>query len=80
METFRKLGLTLPIDGSCDDELSVKGIEPALLQIGDWTSIDSRLRNSPLAPSGDPLNTLHTSTLGVGQAGQDLVVEFIDRE
>ena len=80
VKTFRKSGLTLPIDGSCDDELSVKGIEPALLQIGDWTSIDSRLRNSPLAPSGDPLNTLHTSTLGVGQAGQDLGVEFIDRE
>ena len=35
VETLRKLGLRLPIDGSCDDELSVKGIEPALLQIGD---------------------------------------------
>ena len=80
VETFRKLGLTLPIDGSCDDELSVKGIEPALLQIGDWTSIDSHLRNSPLAPSRDPLNTLHTLTLGVGQAGQDLGLEFINRE
>lgn len=34
--TFRKLGLTLPIDGSCDDELSIKGIDPSLLRIGDW--------------------------------------------
>ena len=33
---FRKLGLTLPIDGSCDDELSIKGIDPSLLRIGDW--------------------------------------------
>ena len=80
VEIFRKLGLTLPIDGSCDNELSVKGIEPALLQIGDWTSINSRPRNSLLAFSGDPLNTLHTSTLGVGRAGHDLGVEFIDRE
>ena len=36
ISTFRKLGLTLPIDGSCDDELSIKGIDSALLQIGDW--------------------------------------------
>jgi len=34
--TFRKLGLTLPIDGSCDDELSIKGIDPSLLTIGNW--------------------------------------------
>ena len=33
--TFRKLGLTLPIDGSCDDELSIKGIDPSLLTIGN---------------------------------------------
>jgi len=35
VQTFRQLGLTLPIDGSCDDELSVKGISPSLLNIGD---------------------------------------------
>jgi len=34
--TFRKLGLTLPIDGSCDDELLIKGIDPSLVRIGDW--------------------------------------------
>ena len=34
--TFGKLGLTLPINGSCDDELSIKGIDPLLLRIGDW--------------------------------------------
>jgi len=34
--TFPKLGLTLPIDSSCDDELSIKGIDPSLLTIGNW--------------------------------------------
>ena len=80
MVTCRKLGLTLSIEGSCNDELSVIGIEPALFQIGDWTSIDSHPRNSPLAPSGDRLNILHTSTFGVGQARPDSGVEFNDRE
>lgn len=36
IQTFRSLGLSLPIDGSGDNELSVKGIPPDLLQIGDW--------------------------------------------
>jgi len=35
--TFQKLGLTLPIDGSSDQELMVKGIKPSTLQIGDWS-------------------------------------------
>lgn len=36
METFEKFGLTLPIEGSCDDELSAKTIRTPLLWIGDW--------------------------------------------
>lgn len=37
---FRRLGLALPIDGSCNSELSVKGLQG--LWVGDWnqTSID----------------------------------------
>ncbi|KAA8894367.1 hypothetical protein FN846DRAFT_912975 [Sphaerosporella brunnea] len=34
--TFRKLGMTLPIDGSCNHELSVKDISKEHLNIGDW--------------------------------------------
>ena len=36
VDSFRKVGLSLPIDGSCDDELSIKGIDKHLLKIGDW--------------------------------------------
>ena len=37
-KSFRVLGLALPIDGSCDGEISIKGIENAYLQEGlkDW--------------------------------------------
>jgi len=36
--TFRnlKLGLIVPIDGSCDHERSIKGKDPSLLTIGNW--------------------------------------------
>jgi len=33
-QVFRKLGLFLPTDGSCDSELDIKGF--AGLEIGDW--------------------------------------------
>jgi len=35
--SFRRVGLSLPIDGSCDHELSVKNMPFDVLQIGDWT-------------------------------------------
>jgi len=37
-KSFRILGLALPIDGTCDDEISVKGIESAYLVEGlkEW--------------------------------------------
>lgn len=37
VKTFRSLGLYLPIDGSCDNELSIKGIPQEDLGIGDWS-------------------------------------------
>jgi hypothetical protein len=33
---FNRRGLTLPIDGSCESELSMKGLLPDKLIIGDW--------------------------------------------
>jgi len=36
VNSFRKVGLSLPIDGSCDDELSVKGISKEEFQVGNW--------------------------------------------
>jgi len=40
VSSFRKLGLSLPIDGSCDSELSIKGFSPEQLVIGDWRVAD----------------------------------------
>jgi hypothetical protein len=38
VQSFRKLGMSLPIDGSCDAELSIKGLDPEVLRSGlkDW--------------------------------------------
>jgi len=39
IQSFRKVGLALPIDGSLDHELDIKGFRG--LQIGDWRREDS---------------------------------------
>ena len=74
VNTFRQLGLTLPIDGSYDSELSIKGIDPSLLEIGDWgqggensPGVEEELA-SVISPSG-VLNDENSSA-----------VEFIDRD
>jgi hypothetical protein len=38
VKSFRKLGLSLPIDGSCDEELSIKGLDAEVLRSGlkEW--------------------------------------------
>jgi hypothetical protein len=38
VQSFRKLGISLPIDGSCDEELSIKGLDPEVLRSGlkEW--------------------------------------------
>lgn len=34
--SYYRLGLTIPLDGSCDSELSAKGLLPEELVIGNW--------------------------------------------
>ncbi|KAG0128146.1 hypothetical protein HOY82DRAFT_541516 [Tuber indicum] len=63
--TFRKLGLTLPIDGSYDSELSIKGIDPSLLKIGNWEE------GAPSKPA---------SEVEERENEQSVTVEFIDRD
>ena len=71
VKTFRKLGLTLPVDGSSDRELSVKGIDPSLLEIGDWRRHD--LEDTRLTEV-DGLELLRDGeTVDVG-------IEFVDWE
>jgi len=72
VSTFRKLGLTLPIDGLCDDELSIKGIDSSLLQIGDW-------REGGLE-GDEKLPALHSELpRQVVDEPADVAVEYIDR-
>lgn len=71
VQTFRKLGLTLPIDGSSDEELSVKGIDSSLVQIGDW-----RRAEYTSTTLGEEDRSLASSETGPG----DLEIEFVDRE
>ena len=71
VQTFHQLGLTLPIDGSFDDELSVNGILPSQFHIGDWR----------LGGSGHILSTsLETQGATHLGEGQDDLVEFVDQE
>ena len=79
VETFRKLGLTLLIDSSCDDELSVKGIESCLLQIGDWNAGDW-LENSDIYPLDEHDETSQAPVSRIGEGCEDLHMEFIDSE
>ena len=75
IQTFRSLGLTLPIDGSCDNELSVKGISQDLLQIGDWRrgGMDSETLASEI---WEPLAGETASV----EDEYDHRVEYVDRE
>jgi len=80
INTFRKLGLTLPIDGSQDHELSIKGIDPSLLQIENPTSNlqqDEQVLRSAGNEMSFPGGRNMSSPLEAGEA--DANVEFIDR-
>jgi len=75
IQTFLSLGLTLPIDGSCDNELSVKGISPDLLQIGDWRrgGMDTEALACGIC---EPLAT----ETAFEDDDYDYPVEYVDRE
>jgi len=51
--SFRKVGLSLPPDGSCDDELDIKGFGG--LEIGDWreTGMEEVDIHADIEPSND---------------------------
>ena len=73
--TFRKLGLTLPINGSCDDELSIKGIDPLLLRIGDWRIEEGGGLNHP-EDAGERERVLHE----MNNEDYGRAVDYVDRE
>jgi len=77
ISTFRKLGLTLPIDGSCDDELSIKGIDSSLLDIGDWREGGhyDELRGNEELPA-----LYSRLSMPVDDEPSDVALEYIDRD
>lgn len=36
VETFKNVVLSLPVDGSCNYKLKIKGFSPEDLSVGDW--------------------------------------------
>ena len=53
IEGFRVVGMSLPVDGSCDHELKVKGISD--IAIGDWTQ-DSKSAPSQTSSGNNAAN------------------------
>lgn len=74
VSSFRKVGLALPIDGSCDDELSIKGIPPADLIIGDWQSGHAEIEGwgNPGGPGDETRNILAGPVKRSGQGAWEV--------
>ncbi|KAF8423553.1 hypothetical protein EV426DRAFT_717374 [Tirmania nivea] len=74
--SFCKVGLSLPIDGNCDNELSVKNMPFEVLRVGDWrqdlnTVIDVAAETEDenvdfVAPAVAPGHKEPENTLGIG--------------
>lgn len=62
---FRKVGLSLPVDGSCDSEIDIKGFSG--LQIGDWRinhgAIDEAATISEVQDNNDSIEFVHSDEL-----------------
>lgn len=43
IQSFRDTGISLPVDGSCDRELKIKGFAPEELVIGDWARSEEEM-------------------------------------
>jgi len=43
IQSFRDTGISLPVDGSCDRELKIKGFTPEELIIGDWARSEEEM-------------------------------------
>jgi len=92
VSSFRKLGLSLPINGSCDSELSIKGFSPEQLVLGDWrvadgthsAEINAEINTNNIATTEDLLDqaTLFGPELDflVHENDDENEFEFVDRD
>lgn len=74
-QTFRKLGLSLAIDGSEDDEIWIKDIPD--VKMGDWRRFDQE-EDVELIDSNDENNEAIEATNQMNQAMQEM--EYVMRE
>jgi len=65
-KSFRILGLALPIDGSCDSEISVKGVDNAYLvegltkwEVGAKVAVDLEEDRQELAETDDDADVFY---------------------
>ena len=65
IQSFRDTGISLPVDGSCDHELKIKGFAPGELVVGDWARSEEEMgygitetENTELLPSDIGNNTV----------------------
>lgn len=83
VSSFRKVGLALPIDGSCDEELSIKGISCEDLVVGDWRAGQGEIEGwGNLGGPGDEDLVVEGQPAGEEReldAANDEVGEFVDR-
>jgi hypothetical protein len=56
INTFRNVGLSLPIDGSQDHELSIRDL-PNIV-VGDWTKVLKATIENPIVIPNDVSNTI----------------------
>ncbi|RPA96931.1 hypothetical protein L873DRAFT_1923342 [Choiromyces venosus 120613-1] len=64
IQSFRDIGISLPVDGSCDHELKIKGFSSGELVLGDWARSEGEMdygllerENVELPVTSDSTNT-----------------------
>ncbi|RPA91909.1 hypothetical protein L873DRAFT_1848016 [Choiromyces venosus 120613-1] len=64
IQSFRDTGISLPVDGSCDHELKIKGFSSGELVLGDWARSEGEMgygllewENVELPVTSDSTNT-----------------------
>ena len=73
-QTFRKLGLSLALDGSEDAELLIRDL-PGIV-VGDWRLADGRVNEQQV---DDPVEVPESSNLGINLLMQSMCIKIVIR-
>ena len=70
IQSFRDTGISLPVDGSCDRELKIKGFTPEELILRDWARSEEEMGYGTSYRSGEyRTSSGRGSTGGIQTAG-----------